>query len=87
MQKYSTVHALISLTESIRKSLDETKEILAVVFFLTYRKHLILLNMIFFYQNLNIMVCVVLLMNGLNLISEIENNMSQLMVIILILPI
>ena len=33
------------------------KEILVVVFLLTYRKHLILLNMTFFYQNLNIMVC------------------------------
>ena len=61
------------------------KEILVVVFLLTYRKHLILLNMILFYQNLNIMLCVVLLMNGLNLISQSENNISQLMVMILIL--
>ena len=53
------------------------KEIMVVVFLLTYRKYLILLN-IFFYQNLNIMVCMVLLINGLNLISQIENNMSQL---------
>ena len=72
-QKYS-VHALISLTENIRKNLDE--EILAVVFLSTYRKHSIPLNMIFFYQSLNIMVYVVLLMNGLNLISQIENNVS-----------
>ena len=34
--------------------------------------------MMFFYQNLNTMVCMVLLINGLNLISQIENNMSQL---------
>ena len=61
------------------------KEILVVVFLLTYRRCLILMNMIFFYKSLNIMVCVVLLMNGLNLISQIENNMSQLMVLILIL--
>ena len=61
------------------------KEILVVVFLLTYRKHLILLNMILFYQNLNIMLYVVLLMNGLNLISQSENNISQLMVMILIL--
>ena len=33
--------------------------------------------MTFFYQNLNIMVCVVLLMNGSNLISQIENKMPQ----------
>ena len=51
-----------------------------------YRKHLILLNMIFFYQSLNLnMVCLVLLMNGLNLISQIKNNTFQLMVKILIL--
>ena len=61
------------------------KEILVVVFLLTYRRCLILMNMIFFYKSLNIMVCVVLLMNGLNLIPQIENNMSQLMVLILIL--
>ena len=61
------------------------KEILVVVFLLTYRRCLILMNMIFFYKSLNIMVCVVLLMNGLNLMSQIENNMSQLMVLILIL--
>ena len=53
------------------------KEILVAVFLLTCRKHLILLNMTFFYQNLNIMVCVVLLMNGSNLISQIENKMPQ----------
>ena len=70
-QKYSTVHAL---TESIRKNLDKIKEILVVVFLLTYRKHSILLNMISFHQNLNIMMCVALLMNGLNLISQTENN-------------
>ena len=34
--------------------------------------------MMFFYQNLNTTVCMVLLINGLNLISQIENNMSQL---------
>ena len=82
-KKYSIVHALIILTGCIRKNLDERN--IVVVFLLTYRKHLILLNMIFFYQNLSIMVCVVLLMNGLNLISQRENNMSQLMVTILIL--
>ena len=70
-QKYSTVHAL---TESIRKNLDKIKEILVVVFLLTYRKHSILLNMISFHQNLKIMMCVALLMNGLNLISQTENN-------------
>ena len=47
-----------------------------MVFLSTYRKHLISLNMIFFYQSLNITVYTVLLMNGLNLISQIENNVS-----------
>ena len=82
-QKYSTVHALNSLKENIKKNLYEG--ILAVVFLLTYRKHLILLNMKFFYQSLNITLYAVLLMNGLNLISQIENNMFQLVVMILIL--
>ena len=72
IQKYSTVHALITLTENIRKNLDEGN--------IGCGKHDI------FYQSLNNMVCVVLLMNGLvNLIFQIENNMFQLMVIILIL--
>ena len=64
-QKYSTLHALISL---IRKSLDE--EIIGCGIFVDLQKAFeILLNMIFFYESLNIMVCVVLLMNCLNLLS------------------
>ena len=73
-QKYSTVHPLISL--SIRKNLDEGN--IGCSIFVDLQKALILVKMIFFYQNLNTMVCMVLLMNGLNLISQIENNMSQL---------
>ena len=49
---------------------------------MTYRKHLILLNMIFFYQSLDIMVCLVLLMNGLNQIENNSINLFQLMVLI-----
>ena len=82
-QKYSTIHALISLIESIRKSLDEGN--LGCGIFVDLRKHLILLNMMFFHQSLDIMVCVVLLMNGLNFICQIENNMFQVKVMILIL--
>ena len=63
-QKYSTVHALISLTENTRKNLDEGN--IGGGIFVDLRKHLILFNMIFFYQSLNIVVCVVLQMNGLN---------------------
>ena len=77
------MHSLV-----LQKILEKTqmKEILAVVSLSTYKKHLILLlNMTFFNQNLNIMVYIVLLMNGLNLISQIENNMFQLMAMILIL--
>ena len=73
-QKYSTVHPLISL--SIGKNLNEGN--IGCSIFVDLQKALILVNMIFFYQNLNTMVCMVLLMNGLNLISQIENNMSQL---------
>ena len=61
------------------------EEIWVVVFLLTNRRHLILLNMIFFYQSSNIMVYMDLLMNSLNLIFQIENNMSQLRVMIQIL--
>ena len=61
------------------------EEIWVVVFLLTNRRHLILLNMIFFYQGSNIMVYMDLLMNSLNLIFQIENNMSQLRVMIQIL--
>ena len=72
-QKYSTVYALLALLKLLEKIY--VNEILVAVFLSTYRKHLILLNMIFFYQSLNITVHVVLLMIGLNLISQVENNM------------
>ena len=74
---------LISVAENIRKNLDEGNIDCGIL--LTYKKHLILLNVILFYQNLSIIVYVVLLMNGLNLISQIENNMFQLMAMTLIL--
>ena len=71
---------------ALLKILEKTymKEILAEVFLSTYRKYSILLNTIVFYQNLHIMLFMVLLMNGLNLIFQIENNMFQLMVMALI---
>ena len=81
-QKYSTVHALISLTENIRKNLDEGN--IGCGIFVDLQKafdtveHDILLA-------LNIMEYMVLLMNGLNLICQIENNMFQSMLMILIL--
>ena len=71
-QKYSTVHVFTSLTENIRKNIDEGNVVWGIL--LTYRKHLILLNMIFFNQSLNIMVCICGDLNGLNLISQIKNN-------------
>ena len=57
---YSTVHTLISLSESIRKNLDEGNIGCSnfFFFFFIYMKDLMLLNMIFFYQSLNIMECV-----------------------------
>ena len=57
------------------------KEILVVVFFFNLQKAFHTVE----HESLNIMVYVVFLKNGLNLISQIENNMSQLMVMILIL--
>ena len=83
IQKYSTVHALISLTESIRKNLDEGN--LGCGIFVDLKKTFDTVEHDFFYQSLNIMACVALLVNGLNLISQIESNMSQLMVMIPIL--
>ena len=80
-QKYSTVHALIGLTENISRNLDEGNTGCGI--FVDLRKHLILLNIIFFYQSLNIMVVVVLLMNVLNLIFQIESNISMIMILIL----
>ena len=80
-QKYSTVHTLISLTESIRKNLDEGN--IGCGIFVDLQKafdtaeHDILLS--------KLEHCLVLLMNGLNIISQIENNMFQLMVVNLIL--
>ena len=82
-QKYSTVHALISLTENIRKNLDEGN--IGSGIFVNLQKafsiveHDILLSKLEHYG-----ICG-LAMNGLNLISQIENNMFQLMVMILIL--
>ena len=73
-QKYSTVYALISPTENIGKNLNEGN--IGCGILSTYRKHLILLSMIFFYQRLNITVCAVLLMIGLNPISQIEKKIS-----------
>ena len=46
-QKYSTVHALNSLTENTRKNLVE--ENIGFGIFSTYRRHSIPLNMIFCY--------------------------------------
>ena len=82
-QKCSTVHALISLRENVRKKLDKGN--IGYGILSAYRKHLIQLNMIFFYESLNNMAYVVLLMNGLNPITQIENNMFQLIDMILIL--
>ena len=77
-QKFSTVHILISITESIRKKLDEGN--IGYDIFVDLQKAFGTVE-----HDIQNLVCVVLLMNGLNLISQIENNMSQLIVIILIL--
>ena len=80
-QKYSIVHVLISLTESIKKTLGDRN--IGCGIFVGLQKALILLNMTFFYQSLNITVRVVLLMNGLYLIYQMENNKFQSMFMVL----
>ena len=82
-QKYSTVHALISLTEHIRKNLNEGN--ISCGIFVDLQKvfdtdeHDILLLKLEHYGVRG------LTNEWLKLISQIENNMSQLMVLILIL--
>ena len=80
-QKYSIVHVLISLTESIKKTLGDRN--IGCGIFVGLQKALILLNMTFFYQSLYITVRVVLLMNGLYLIYQMENNKFQSMFMVL----
>ena len=81
-QSESTLYSCLNVKEFLAR---RRRLAPVVVFLSTYRKDSIPLNMIFFYQSLNITVYVVLLMNGLNLVSQIENNMFQLMAMILIL--
>ena len=82
-QKYSTVQSLGSLTESIRKNLDEGN--LGCGIFIDLQKAVDTAEHDILYQSLNFSVYIVLLMNVLNLIFQIEINMSQLMVMIPIL--
>ena len=66
-QKYSTVHALISLAENIRKILDEGN--IGCHIFMDLQKAFSTVEHDIFYQSLNIMVYVVFLpVNGLNLV-------------------
>ena len=82
-QQYSTFHALISLTEDIRKDLDKSN-IRCDIFVNLQKafgtvKHDILLAKLEHYGN--IMAYLVLLMNDLNPTSLTENNLFLLMVI------
>ena len=70
---------------ALLKVLEKNQMMSVAAFPLASKKHLMLLNMIFFCQSLNIMVCIVLLVNGLHVISWIESNMFQSMIMILIL--
>ena len=69
--------------EKIRKNLDEGN--IGCGIFVDLQKAFDTVEHDILYQSLNITVYLVLLMNGLNLISQTENNMFQLMVMILIL--
>ena len=82
-QQYSTFHALIILTEDIRKDLDK-RNIRCDIFVDLQKafgtvKHDILLAKLEHYGN--IMAYLVLLMNDLNPTSLTENNLFLLMVI------
>ena len=52
----------LALLKVLEKNLDD--ENIGCDIFVDLQKHLTLLNIIFFYQNLNIVMCVVLVMNG-----------------------
>ena len=79
-QKYSTVHALISLTGNIRKNLDEGS--IGCCIFVNLQKAFDIVDYDIFLSKLQHYAIRLI---DLNLISQIENNMFQLMVMILIL--
>ena len=65
-----------------KKTLDDGNIGYGIVF--THRKNIsYCLTWCFFYQSLSVVMRVALLMNSLNFLSEIRNNMFQLMVMIL----
>ena len=73
-QQYSIFHGLISLTEDIMKNVD--KETLVVIFLLTCKRLLILLNMTSCQLSLSITVFIAWQIIGLNPISS-ENNLFK----------
>ena len=82
-QKYSTVHALISLTENIRKNLDEGN--IGCGIFVDLQKAFDTVELDIPLSKIEHYGIRGLDNNGLNLISQIDNIMFQLMAMIKIL--
>ena len=57
-QKYSTAMSILALMKNIKKT--QIKKTVFLVFLQTFKNHLMLLNIILYFQSLNITVCVVL---------------------------
>ena len=65
--KHSTIHALLLLADKIQTAID--KGVYSCGIILDLSKHLILLTILYYYLNLNIMVSVVMHTTGLPLIA------------------
>ena len=80
-KNHSIDHALVSLTETVKNTLDNKR--FGCSIFIDLQKLLILLIIKFYYRNWNTMVFGDVLLSGLGHILLIESSMFLLMVVIL----
>ena len=80
-ENHSIDHALVSLTEAIRNTLD--KKIFGCGIFIDLQTAFDTVNHEIYCQNWNTRVCVVVPLSGLDLIYQIESNMFLSMAVIL----